>query len=40
MLRDLLRHPKEKRIVHMKGFVQGRGERSDGNRYEQELRFA
>ncbi len=39
MLRDLLRHPKEERIVDMKRFGQKRCERSDCNRYEKEPRF-
>ncbi len=39
MLRDLLCHPKEERIVHMEGLGQKRRERSDCNRYEKEPRF-
>src|SRR5438874_5974568 len=37
---NLLRHPKEERIVNMKRFVQEGNERRDGDDHQQELRFA
>ena len=40
MFRDLLRHPKEERIVNVKGLVQKWSQRSSGDHDQQRLHFS